>query len=226
MAPSAISSLPLMTPMMSGLACSMALHLVVALGAVPVGHFLWPTFFRSGYWRQHGLVAVGARGGIVVRRAAEELDIVALLADRLPPIAGAPSAAPWALLETSCALARPSWLISALTRKTGMPAATAFFTAPIEPSGIGRIEDDRDRLVGDRGVDQVALGVGVALVTRRRWRIAELLRLSAWRRCLRSASRVGRIDDDDRHQAVPPRRSCARRADRRGAARQQCACLS
>src|SRR5690625_1931741 len=46
----------------------------------------------------------------------------------------APMAAPWALFETSWALARPDSLISALMRKTGMSASSTFFTAPIEPS--------------------------------------------------------------------------------------------
>ena len=47
--------------------------------------------------------------------------------------AAAPSAAPCALLATSCDCASPSSLISALTRNTGMSAATSFFTAPMEP---------------------------------------------------------------------------------------------
>ena len=48
----------------------------------------------------------------------------------------APSAAPWALLETSCALTSPASLISALMRKTGMSAWRTFLMVPIEPSAL------------------------------------------------------------------------------------------
>ena len=50
--------------------------------------------------------------------------------------------APWALLETICALASPVWEISALMSTTGMFASTAFCTAATlssAPAGSSRI---------------------------------------------------------------------------------------
>ena len=45
-------------------------------------------------------------------------------------------AAPCALFDTSCAMAMPDSLISAFTRKTGMPASVALRTTPTEPSAL------------------------------------------------------------------------------------------
>ena len=56
--------------------------------------------------------------------------------------ASAPRVAPWALLDTICALARPVLAISALTSTTGIFASTTFCTAATlssAPAGSRRI---------------------------------------------------------------------------------------
>ena len=60
-----------------------------------------------------------------------------------------------------------------------MPASLAFFTAPIEASAPALSRMIAIALLGDRGVDQLALLVRVVVVRRDRRLVAELLRPSA-----------------------------------------------
>ncbi len=61
------------------------LHLVVALGAVPVGNFLGD-LLQIRILRKDSLVAIRTRCRVVVGRRAEEFGIVALVADRFDPL--------------------------------------------------------------------------------------------------------------------------------------------
>src|SRR5699024_12357432 len=74
--------------------------------------------------------------------------------------------------------------------------------------GVGRVHDHRDRLVGDRGVHQAVLLVGVTLMGADGGAVSQLLGLRGGEIALGLPVRVGRIFDDDGDQTtLAPARS-------------------
>ena len=136
-----------------------------------------PTFFRSGYCEMHRRRSRWSgprrccRSGCRTARRSCPCRPIALAHS------WAPSAAPWALLETICALAMPCLVISALTRNTGMPASVAFWTAADVASAPAGSRMIALTLLLMAVVDQLVLLVRVVVVGVDRGLVAELLGL-------------------------------------------------
>nr|WP_321984342.1 hypothetical protein [uncultured Lichenicoccus sp.] len=183
-----------------GMRLQQVLHLVMPLRPVPIAN-LRAGPDQAGILAKYCLVAVGTGCGIVVRRRARQLDIVALPADILRPALRPECSAP-RIVGHQPAFASPSWLISASTRNTAMSAAMAFLTAPTDPLA----------LAGSRMIRTawfvIAVSIRLLSVLVSPLRVADK-RLVAELLCLRGGNlafgypiRTGRFVDDDGHQAA------------------------
>jgi hypothetical protein len=141
-------------------------------GTVPVGDFLGG-LLEVRILREHGFVTVGARSGIVVGRCAEEFGIVALVADGFDPLLGT-ECRTLGIVGNELRLGQAFLVDFSVDEDDRNACGNSLLHRTDRTVGVGRVEDDRDRLVGDRRVDQVAFGIGVTLVRTDRCRVAKL----------------------------------------------------
>ena len=174
------------------------LHLVVTQRAVPVGNFS-RGLVQVGVLAQHRLEAVRTGRGVVVGRQTDELDVLAFLAHRLDPLLRTECGA-LCVVRNELRLGQAFLVDFGVDQDNRDVGRDRLLHRTDRTTGVGRIKNDRNRLVGDGRIDQLALGVRVTGVGTNDGRVAHLLGGRLGDIAFGEPVRVGRIIDDDRHQ--------------------------
>ena len=197
-APIAIVSLPEITPLMSGLACRIDLHLGVGLRLAPVGRLLGD-HLQVRIFVDDVVIALGADAGIGVGFLADQLDVVALLAHQLDELLRAELGA-LVVVGDDLRDGDAGRVDLAVDQEGGDAGVLGLLHGSDGGVGAGIVEDDRLGAAADRGVDQLRLLVGVVVMHQHQRLVAEFLGLGFGADGFRLEERIvvrGRDDGDE-----------------------------
>src|SRR5690606_6697144 len=122
--------------------------------------------------RKNGFIAVRTSGSIVVRRRTEQFNILAFFTNALNPLR-CTKCSTLCVVGNELRLGKAFLVDFSIHEEHWNASCDSALDCANRTVSICRIENDRDRLVGDGCIDKVAFGVGVALVTANNSRIAE-----------------------------------------------------